>query len=163
MIFSLKKWNKIRHNKDGWLHPGLGPNSIYIFRSGSQRTLKTFVSTKSFQWISEVILGNVMGQGAGGETAERKCTCLLFTQRVSGRKHQAMLPMTPSVRWLFLSEVRNRVRAVCLRSKRWDQLWDEFAYCQLFARGTYWSPLSASGMGSSAPSHSLSLSTPVAL
>lgn len=59
--------------------------------------------------------------GQGEETAERKCNCLFFIQRVSGRKHQAVLPMTPSDRWLFLSQVMNH-----LRTKRWNRLWDEF-------------------------------------
>lgn len=89
-----------------------------------------------------------MGQGEGGETAERKYDCIFFTQRVSGRRHQAMLPMTPSDRWLFLSQVMNHVSAVCPRSRRDETDFGmNLCACQLFARGNNQSPLSAPGLG----------------
>lgn len=88
-----------------------------------------------------------MGQN-GGEIAERKCSCLFFTQKVLGRRHQAMLPMTPPDRWLFLSQVMSHVSAAHPRNKR-DEINFGMYLCswQLFARDTYQSPPLASGLG----------------
>lgn len=47
----------------------------------------------------------------------RKETKLFIFQRVLNRRHRAMLPMTPSDRWLFLSQVMNHISILCPKSK----------------------------------------------
>ena len=77
-----------------------------------------------------------------------KMQLLIFPQRLSGRRHQAVLPMTPSDRWLFPSQVMNHVSAVRPRSRS-DETNFGMNLCAfwLFARGTDRSPLSAPGLG----------------
>lgn len=83
-----------------------------------------------------------------GRNCRKEMQLLIFHTKSVGRRHQAMLPMTPPDRWLFLSEVMNHVSSVHPRNKR-----DEINFAmnlyswQLFARDTYQSPPLASGLG----------------
>ena len=83
-----------------------------------------------------------------GRNWRKKMQLLIFPQRLSGRRHQAVLPMTPSDRWLFLSQVMNHVIAVRPRSRSDETDFGmNLCACWLFARGTDQSPLSSPGLG----------------
>lgn len=70
-FFSLKKWNRIRHNKDGWLHPGLDPNSIHIFGSGSQSTLKTYLERQNLSSESVRLFWEIWWAEEKGEKLQK--------------------------------------------------------------------------------------------
>lgn len=91
-----------------------------------------------------------MGQGEGGETSERKCNCSFFTQSV--RQKASGNVTHDTIRQMTISKPSYESCLHCLRSTGDElNLGTNLCAFQFFVRGTYGPPLSASGVGSSAP------------